>query len=138
MSKFLSKIQDCLKQINENNIDSIDKLADQFKHIHSYIHPKNKKKCHCFVRPYETGYSIINIDDKGVPVGSEQEEASSTTTRNVLSQADINDINAVKAVAGGNARGGLFSNPQKDIESAYGTLLSKLAGKIKRVASKIK
>lgn len=89
------------------------------------------------MRPLTTGYSIVNIDDDGMPVGSEQEETS-TAVRNVLSQADINDINAVKAVAGGSARGGLFSNPQKDIETAYGTLLSKLAAKIKRVASKIK
>lgn len=90
------------------------------------------------MRPLATGYSIINIDDDGAPVGSEEEETGATAERNVLSQADLNDLNAVKSIAGGNARGGLFSNPQKQIETAYGTLLSKLAGKIKRVASKIK
>jgi len=138
VSKFLDKLDNYYKQLDECGHDSIDSLADQFKHVHSYIHPKSKKKCHCFMRPLATGYSIVNIDDEGMPVGSEQEEAGAMAQRNVLSQADINDINAVKAVAGGNARGGLFSNPQKDIESAYGTLLSKLASKIKRVASKIK
>lgn len=139
MSKFLDKLDNYYKQLTEGGCSSIDELADQYKHVHSYTHPKHNKKCHCFMRPLATGYSIINIDDNGAPVGSEQEETSaSSVERNVLSQADLNDINAVKAIAGGTARGGLFTNPQKQIETAYGTLLSKLAGKIKRVASKIK
>ena len=139
VSKFLSKLDYYFKQIDESHCESIDQLADQYKHVHSYHHPKTNKKCHCFMRPLATGYSIINIDDDGAPVGSEEEETGSAAAeRNVLSQADINDVAAVKAIAGGNVRGGLFSNPQKQIETAYGTLLSRLAGKIKRVAGKIK
>jgi len=124
-----------------------DRVADEFQIVHQYEHPSTKKKCYCMMRKHPVGYNIIDMDEDGKPVvdifspqESESDEEAENPALKPIFGAPINptEIALVKTLAGDTARGGIFSNPQKDMEKAYGTLISKLAGKIKTVANSIK
>ncbi len=56
---------------------------------------------------------------------------------NAITADDLKTLETVKALAGGEAQGGLFSNPEKQIRKAYGQMLGKVAKNMKNVAKKI-
>jgi len=135
------------KQEECETCDKERDIADEFDIAHMYTHPTTKKKCFCMMRKHPMGYNIIDIDEDGRPVvdvfapkGEEKSEEAENFAMKGFLGAPINptEIALVKTLAGDNARGGMFSNPQKDMEKAYGTLVSKLANKIKTVANTIK
>lgn len=159
MSKYLTKLTSIYENLNLSSKseecedcgceggerDEADRIADEFDIVHNYVHPSNGKKCYCMMRKHKHGYNILDMDEDGnlvVDVFSPKEndeEAENPATKNIFG-APINptEIALVKTLAGDQMRGGLFSNPQKDMEKAYGTLISKLANKIKTVANAIK
>ena len=159
MSKYLTKLtsiyenlnlsskseecEDCGCEADDRN--KADRIADEFQIVHEYMHPSSSKRCYCMMRKHENGYNILDMDEDGnlvVDVFSPKEndeEAENPALKNIFG-APINptEIALVKTLAGDQMRGGLFNNPQKDMEKAYGTLISKLANKIKVVANGIK
>jgi len=56
---------------------------------------------------------------------------------NAINADDLKTLETVKALAGGEADGGLFSNPEKQIKQAYGQMLAKVSKKVKNVAKKM-
>jgi len=159
VSKYLSKLLSVYESLDSKHLPSekqeecetCDKqrdVSDEFDVAHTYTHPSTNKKVFCMMRKHPMGYNIIDIDEDGKPVvdifgplkdNNADEEAESFAMKGFLG-APINptEIALVKTLAGDTAKGGLFSNPQKDMEKAYGTLVSKLANKIKTVANTIK
>jgi hypothetical protein len=146
VSKFISKLEEYYTQHNiiresatDASTDTTADLADQFGVVHAYTHPSNQKKCYCMMRKHQNGYNIVDLDEDGnlvvdifAPKGDENAENISLTP-------DL--INTVKNLAGGQAAGSTlnpFDNPEKAIKSAYGTLLNKLAKKVKDLSNKIK
>ena len=56
---------------------------------------------------------------------------------NAINADDLKTLETVKALAGGEADGGLFSNPEKEIKQAYGQMLAKVSKKVRGVAKKM-
>jgi len=166
VSKFLSLLNNLYENHNldaphdalpkkTEECETCDKerdIADEFDIAHSYTHPTSNKKCFCLMRKHPNGYNILDMDEDGNLVvdifgprgeedteGETEENAENFAMKGFLG-APINptEIALVKTLAGDTAKGGMFSNPQKDMEKAYGTLISKLANKIKTVANTIK
>lgn len=54
-----------------------------------------------------------------------------------LSEKDLKTIMTVKKLAGGDAKGGIFSNPEKDIQKAYGAMLTKISKQVQNIAKNI-
>ena len=50
-----------------------------------------------------------------------------------ITPEDLKTIETVKSLAGGKAKGSPFKNPEKEIQQAYGKILSQVAGKIKNI-----
>ena len=50
-----------------------------------------------------------------------------------ITPEDLKTIETVKSLAGGKAKGSPFKNPEKEIQKAYGKILSQVAGKIKNI-----
>lgn len=159
VSKFLDKIASLYESFDLpkpeekkseecEKCDNGDDIADQFDIAHTYTHPSTNKKCFCLMRKHPQGYNILDMDEDGKLVvdifGPRSEEGADEDAENFAMKgflgAPINptEIALVKTLAGDTAKGGMFSNPQKDMEKAYGTLISKLANKIKNVANTIK
>ena len=78
--------------------------------------------------PYEWVYD--KLDEIGIFREVEDNEAAITAD-------DLKTIKTVKELAGGEAKGGLFNNPEKQIQQAYGKMLTKISKKINKVASKV-
>ena len=56
-----------------------------------------------------------------------------------ITAQDLKTLETVRALAGGKAKGGLnpFASPERDIQKAYGAMLSKVAKQVKSVAKKV-
>lgn len=143
MSKFLEKLESAYKTLEPElpvkNSEEND-IADEFEMVHSYIHPSSNKKCYCMMRKHDNGYNIADFDEEGNLVvdvfGPSKPEENA---ENLQLTPDL--INTVKNLAGGQAQGSRlnpFDNPEKAIKTAYGTLLNKLAKKVKDLSNKIK
>jgi hypothetical protein len=68
-----------------------------------------------------------------------EEDAMAAATNLTGGRLTPQDVTIAKTLAGGQARGGvLFNrNPQKQIEQAYGDIMTKLAKKLKATAASI-
>jgi hypothetical protein len=130
MSKFIERLNKYYESLNTecDKGMELDKIANEFKYMHSYMHPKHNKRCHCFMRPLAGGYNIVNVDDEGQPVeGVEEAENVAMTSQ------QLRDLEAVGAVAGDKTTG----VARKQINYAYLTLLNKLSKKVKDISAKI-
>jgi hypothetical protein len=78
--------------------------------------------------PYE--WIFNKLDELGV--FGEIEDNEST-----INADDLKTIEAAKSLAGGKAEGGMFSNPEKAIQRAYGKMLTKVSKQIQQVAKKV-
>lgn len=146
MSKFINKLDDYYKKYNlvkeeatDSATDTTADLADQFNIVHSYVHPSTNKKCHCMMRKHQHGYNIVDLDEEGNLVVDIFAPKNDENAENISLTPEL--INTVKNLAGGQAQGSTlnpFDNPEKAIKSAYGTLLNKLAKKVKDLSNKIK
>jgi len=69
----------------------------------------------------------------------EDDEKAKHIEDNEINATDLKTLETVKALAGGKAKGGLnpFDRPERDIQKAYGQMLSKVAKQVKDVAKKI-
>jgi hypothetical protein len=81
--------------------------------------------------PYEWMFNKLN--DLGVLDHREPAEDNS----NAITDEDLKTLETAKALAGGKADGGLFSNPEKQIQQAYGQMLTNVAKQMKDVAKKV-
>ena len=138
VSKFLNKVTEYYNKLSiecDDKTSELNGVADQFKYMHSYMHPKHNKKCHCFMRPMAHGYSIVNIDDAGNAVEGNEEaaDASEEAEGTQMTPQQIRDLEAIGAVAGDKTTG----VARKQINYAYLTLLNKLSKKVKDISSKI-
>jgi len=69
----------------------------------------------------------------------EDNEKAKHVEDNEINATDLKTLETVKALAGGKAKGGLnpFNRPEREIQKAYGQMLSKVAKQVKDVAKKI-
>jgi|GEM_PF-6799559 len=81
--------------------------------------------------PYEWVHA--KLDELGVFNDAEHVEDN----QNAITADDLKTLETVKALAGGKADGGLFSNPEKQIQQAYGKMLTKISKQMKNVAKKM-
>lgn len=77
--------------------------------------------------PYEWVYD--KLEEIGVFREVEDNEAA-------ITDEDLKTLEVAKKLAGDKAQGGMFSNPEKAIQKAYGAGLSKVAKKLDQVFSK--
>jgi len=147
VSKFINRLEEYYKKYNiikeeatDASTDTTADLADQFDVVHTYTHPANQKKCYCMMRKHQNGYNIVDLDENGnLVVDIFSPKGGDENAENVSLTPEL--INTVKNLAGGQAAGSTlnpFDNPEKAIKSAYGTLLNKLAKKVKDLSNKIK
>jgi len=80
--------------------------------------------------PYE--WVSDQLDELGIFTGTQPEDNEAEITDD-----DLKTLQTAKELAGGQAKGGLFSNPEKQIQKAYGKMLSKVSKKINQVANKV-
>ena len=76
---------------------------------------------------------------KKYKVVSDKEKKAKNEDGETLDADDLKTLETVKALAGGKAKGGMnpFNNPEKEIQKAYGKMLSNVSKKINKVAKKI-
>ena len=69
----------------------------------------------------------------------EDNEKAKHVEDNEINATDLKTLETVKALAGGKAKGGLnpFNRPEREIQKAYGQMLSKVAKQVNDVAKKI-